>query len=35
MLAINMSDVINVLTTLRPYLIGLGAALVVGIDSVY
>lgn len=31
MLAINMSDVINVLTTLRPYLIGLGAALVVGI----
>lgn len=31
MLAINMEDVINVLTTLRPYLIGLGAALVIGI----
>lgn len=31
MLAINMSDVINVLTTLKPYLIGVGIALVVGI----
>ncbi|MDD3361211.1 MAG: glycoside hydrolase family 3 N-terminal domain-containing protein [Hespellia sp.] len=31
MLAINMSDVINVLTTLRPYLIALGVAVVIAI----
>ncbi len=31
MLAINMSDVINVLTTLRPYLIALGVVVVIAI----
>lgn len=31
MLAINMQDVINVLNTLKPYLIGIGVALIVGI----
>lgn len=31
MLAINMEDVVKVLTTLRPYLISLGVALVIGI----